>query len=68
MSNILEIDAITGEATTTQLTKKQNDDREAAAAAVEAQKQAEAAAKATAKAALLERLGITPDEALLLLS
>ena len=36
--------------------------------AFEATKQAEAEAKATAKAALLERLGITQDEANLLLS
>ena len=68
MSNILEIDAITGEATITELTKKQIDDREAAAAAVEAQKAAETSAKASAKAALLERLGMTADEALLLIS
>lgn len=36
--------------------------------AIQAAKQAEAEAKATAKAALLERLGITQDEANLLLS
>jgi hypothetical protein len=68
MINIMEIDAITGETKVTELTKKQIDDREAAAAAAEADKAAEAEAKATAKAALLERLGITADEAALLLS
>ena len=67
MSNILEIDAITGETTVTELTKKQIDDREAAAAAVEAEKAAEAEAKATAKAAILDRLGINAEEAALLL-
>ena len=68
MSNILEIDAITGETTITKMTKSQIDAREAAATAAEAEKSAEAAAKATAKAALLDRLGITADEAALLLS
>ena len=67
MSNILEIDAITGETKVIELTKKQIDDREAAAAAVEAEKAAEAEAKTTAKAALLDRLGITAEEAALLL-
>jgi hypothetical protein len=68
MSNILEIDAVTGETTITKMTKTQIDAREAAAAAAEADKAAEAAAKATAKAALLHRLGITAEEAALLLS
>ena len=67
MSNILEIDAITGETTVTELTKKEIEDREAIAAANEAEKAAEANAKAAAKAALLTRLGITAEEAALLL-
>ena len=66
MSNILEVDAITGETTITELTKKQIEDREAAAAVIEAKKAAEADAKAAAKAALLDRLGITAEEAKLL--
>jgi hypothetical protein len=68
MSNILEIDAITGETKVIELTKKQIDDREAAAAALKTEKAAEAEAKATAKAALFNRLGITAEEAALLLS
>ena len=67
MSNILEIDAITGETTVTELTEKEIEDREAIAAAKEAEKAAEANAKAAAKAALLTRLGITAEEAALLL-
>jgi hypothetical protein len=67
MINVIEINAVTGETTVTELTKKQIDDREAAAAALEAEKAAEAEAKATAKAALLDRLGITAEEAALLL-
>jgi hypothetical protein len=67
MINVIEINAVTGETTVTELTKKQIDDREAAAAALEAEKLAEAEAKATAKAALLDRLGITAEEAILLL-
>lgn len=67
MINVIEIDAVTGEETVTELTKKQIDDREAAAAKIEAEKAAEAEAKATAKAAILDRLGITAEEAALLL-
>lgn len=67
MTNIIEINALTGEEKVIELTKKQIDDREAAAAAAEAEKAAEEEAKATAKAALLERLGITAEEAALLL-
>jgi len=46
------------------ITKKQFDD---AGKEIDATKEAEAALKATAKAALLERLGITSEEAALLL-
>lgn len=67
MINVIEIDAVTGAETVTELTKKQIDDREAAATKAEAEKAAEAEAKATAKAALLDRLGITAEEATLLL-
>jgi hypothetical protein len=68
MSSILEIDAITGETVITKMTKAQIDAREAAAAAAEAENAAEAEAKAAAKSALLTRLGITADEATLLIS
>jgi len=68
MTNIMEIDAITGETTVTELTKKQIDDREAAHNAKQAEIDAELAAKAAAKQIVLDRLGITTDEAALLLS
>jgi len=67
MTNIMEIDAITGETTVTELTKKEIDDREAAHNAKQAEIDAELAAKSAAKQLVLERLGITADEAALLL-
>ena len=60
-------DALTGEEIITDFTLEELAQREIDAANAAA-KQAEAEAKATAKAALLERLGITQDEAKLLLS
>lgn len=68
MSNILTIDALTNEQVIVELTEKEIADRESIASAVEAEKQAELETKAIAKAALLERLGITAEEAQLLLA
>lgn len=68
MTNIISIDAITGEETIIELTKAEIDKREAAAAAKKAEEEANAAAVEEAKAALLQRLGITADEAKLLLA
>lgn len=65
------IDAITGEETIIELTVEEIADLEKMGALFEAQKAEEDAAekaKATAKAALLERLGMTADEAALLLA
>jgi hypothetical protein len=67
MSNVIEIDAVTGQETVTELTKKQIEDREAAHKASQAEVEAELAAKAAAKQMVLDRLGITADEATLLL-
>jgi hypothetical protein len=67
MTNIIQIDAVTGEETITQLTKKQIDDREAAYQTIQAEKDAEEAAKIAAKQMVLDRLGITAEEAALLL-
>ena len=63
-----EFNVITGETTITERdeTATEQSAREAREAEIAAQ-QAEAEAKATAKAALLARLGITEDEARLLL-
>jgi plasmid replication initiation protein len=62
-------DATTGETTDVErtLTAKEKADKEAALAQIEADAKARAA-KATEKAALLAKLGITDDEAKLLLS
>lgn len=68
MSNIVTVNAITGEEVIVELTQEEIDEREAIAAAKDAEKQAELEAKALAKAALLDRLGITADEAALLLA
>jgi hypothetical protein len=60
----------TGEVTEVELTAEEVAQRTADAAAyaaLEAEKEAEAEAKAIAKAALLKKLGITADEAALLL-
>ena len=61
----------TGEVAEVELTAEEIADRVAAQAAFEAEQEAKAEeerAKATAKADLLEKLGITEDEAKLLLS
>jgi hypothetical protein len=60
------VDVVTGEETLIDYTKKELDEQKAAQATIDAALIA-AAEKATAKAALLERLGITADEAALLL-
>ena len=65
------VDCSTGETTVVPLTAEEIAEREAAAAAwaeAEAAREAEAVAKAAAKADLLAKLGITEDEAKLLLS
>ncbi len=67
MTNIIEINALTGEEKVIELTKKQIDDREAAYKASQAEVEAELAAKAAAKQMVLDRLGITAEEATLLL-
>lgn len=67
MANIKEIDAITGEETTTELTEKEIADREKAEAKVQAELNAKEAAIQEAKQSILDRLGITADEAALLL-
>jgi hypothetical protein len=65
--NRIEVDAISGEEVVTELTSDEVADRAELAEANEAARVAEELAKAAAKAALLERLGITEDEAKLLL-
>tara|TARA_R110000868_G_scaffold125115_1_gene330756 strand:- start:103 stop:324 length:222 start_codon:yes stop_codon:yes gene_type:complete len=67
----VEVNCTTGETSIIELTDAEVADMEAAQAQAEldrAAKDAEDAQKATDKAALLERLGITADEAALLLS
>lgn len=64
---IQEHNCETGEITLRELTAKEIANREKQIVAFQAEK-AEAEAKATAKAALLDRLGISEDEARLLLS
>ena len=64
------VDCSTGEVSEIELTAEEVAQREAdaiAAAEAKAQEDADKAAKAADKAALLERLGITADEAKLLL-
>jgi hypothetical protein len=68
MTNRIQIDVVTGEQTVIELSKNEIDDREAAHAKAEADREAEATAKAADKAALLAKLGITADEAALLLA
>jgi hypothetical protein len=66
----IEINCATGEVTEIELTAAEIAQREADAIAYQAQKDEEATAaalKAEAKAGLLERLGITAEEAELLL-
>lgn len=67
MTNIIEVNAITGEEVVIELSAKEIEDREAAYQASEAELQAELAAKAAAKQMVLDRLGITAEEAALLL-
>lgn len=65
------VDCSTGETTVVPLTAEEIAELEAAAAQAEADRaiaEAEAAAKAAAKADLLAKLGISEDEAKLLLS
>ena len=65
------VDCSTGETTEVELTAEEIADLETARLAAEDQRKAEeseAKAKAAAKAALLDKLGITADEAKLLLS
>ena len=67
----LIVDAQTNEAVEIELTQEEIAEREAEANAFNAKKAAqvaEAEARATQKAALLDRLGITEDEAKLLLA
>lgn len=65
------VDCSTGEQTVVPLTAEEIADLEAAAAKAEAERlaaEAEAAQKAVARQALLDKLGITQEEAALLLS
>lgn len=65
------VDCSTGETTIVPLTEQEIADMQAAAAEAEAARvaaEAEAATKAAARAELLDRLGITEDEAKLLLA
>lgn len=66
MTNIIEINAVTGAETVIELTKKQIDDREAAYQSSQAQIEGELANKTAAKQIVLDRLGITAEEAALL--
>jgi len=69
--NIYILNAETGEEIIREMTDEEQAVRDAeisAAAAIEAEENAKAEADAAAKAALLERLGITEEEAKLLLA
>jgi hypothetical protein len=71
MTNKIVVDCSTGEVQEIALTAEEIAEREAMAAEYAAQKvteDADKAAKAVAKAELLDRLGITAEEAALLLS
>ena len=71
MTNAIEINCTTGEVIERPLTAEELAANEAAAAQAEADRlaaEAKAAADAEAKAALLAKLGITADEAKLLLA
>jgi hypothetical protein len=71
MTNKIVVDCSTGEVQEIALTEDELAEREAMAAEYATQKAAEdadKAAKAVAKAELLDRLGITAEEAALLLS
>lgn len=67
MANIKELDAITGEEITIELTEKEIADREKAEAKIQAELKAKEDAIQAAKLSILDRLGITADEAALLL-
>lgn len=70
MSDVIEIDAATGVVTERDFTVEELAQREAdetAAVAAQALLDSESAARTVAREALLARLGITADEALLLL-
>jgi hypothetical protein len=71
MTNKIVVDCSTGEVQEIALTAEEIAEREAMAAeyaAQKAQEEADKTAKAEAKAELLEKLGITAEEAQLLLS
>jgi membrane protein involved in colicin uptake len=71
MTTAIEVNCATGEVTERPLTAEELAQREVdatAAAARKAEEDAKAAADAEAKAALLTKLGITADEAKLLLA
>ncbi len=71
MTNKIVVDCSTGEVQEIALTAEEIAEREAMAAeyaAQKAQEEADKAAKAEAKVELLEKLGITAEEAQLLLS
>lgn len=71
MAKAIEVNCETGEVTERDLTAEELQAQADAQAQAEAERvaaEAEAVEKATAKAALLKRLGITADEAALLLS
>ena len=71
MTNKIVVDCSTGEVQEIALTAEEITEREAMAAeyaAQKAQEEADKATKAEAKAELLDRLGITEEEARLLLS
>jgi vacuolar-type H+-ATPase subunit E/Vma4 len=71
MTNKIVVDSPTGEVQEIALTAEEIAEREAMAAeyaAQKAQEEADKTAKAEAKAALLDKLGITAEEAQLLLS
>jgi hypothetical protein len=71
MTNKIVVDCSTGEVQEIALTAEEIAEREAMAAEYaeqKAQEEADEAAKAEAKSALLEKLGITAEEAQLLLS
>jgi hypothetical protein len=65
--NRRELDAVTGQEIIIELTAKEIADLDKAIKAEQDAKAAEESAKAAAKAALFERLGITAEEATLLL-
>lgn len=68
MSNIKEVDALTGEEITIELTKKEIAELEAAYALKQAEEKAKEDAKFAAKQAILDKLGITAEEAKILLA